>query len=293
MVDITWLTQEAKTLHAIFVNLFYPLITFFLVLGVTLDYFKMPLGQIPSFGVLVGRAIIAILLLSSYTLVTNYLGEATDALAARVGDLNQIDHVVAKMGEKLETMSASWVSVKETITVALSFISFFGLYFSTYVAEGIFLFTWTLLYVFSPLLIALYILPATSAATKALYRSLFEVSCWKIVWSVLATLLWSMALSNLNKPGSDVNFVSVICLNLILASSLLLTPWVVHALAGAGLSGYTRTLGSVAVGAITVSPGAVIHAAKATTTSGLNAGARVQQNVQRRFFKEKSPALKK
>ena len=170
--------------------------------------------------------------------------------------------VLSKMADKLGEMSASWVSVKETLTVALSFIGFFVLYFSVYVAEGIHLFAWTLCYVFSPLLIAFFVLPATSGATKALYRTLFEIGCWKIVWSTLATLLWSTSLTNINQPGADVNFVSVICLNLMLASSLLATPWVVHAMATTGLAGFTRSLGAIAVGAATITPGKVLGTAK-------------------------------
>jgi hypothetical protein len=168
------------------------------------------------------------------------------------------------MGDKLSEQSASWVSVKETITVVLSFVGFFVLYFSVYVAQGIHLFTWTLCYVFSPALIALYVLPATAGATAALFRTLFEVSAWKIVWSCLATLLWSAALSQINQPGHDVNFIAVICLNLLLASSLLATPWVVHALATSGLAGFTRTLGAVAVGAATITPQKVARVAGRT-----------------------------
>lgn len=94
------------------------------------------------------------------------------------------------------------------------------------------LYTWTVLYVFSPLLIALYVLPSTAGATKALYRSLIEVGCWKIVLSVLATLLWSFA-SDIINPMLNVP-CTVIFLNLILAGSMLLTPIVVNALAGTG-----------------------------------------------------------
>jgi hypothetical protein len=290
-VDMAWLTQEAKSLHDIILGFFYPAVTAFLLIGVLLEYFKLPLGQMPSFGVLLGRAIVAILLMTSYSEVTNTLSEITDQLAQRLGSLNNIDHVLSKMGEKLDTLTASWVSVKETITMVISFVSFFVLYFSVYVAEGILLFTWTCLYVFSPALIALYVLPATAGATTALYRSLIEVSMWKVVWSCLATLLWSMALTKLNEPGSDVNFVSVVCLNLILAGSLLMTPWIVHALAGAGLSGYTRTVGSVAVGAMTLSPGRVVNSTKKILH--ISKAQNLSRNIYRRKSQPKEKSMSK
>jgi len=221
---------------------------------------------------LVGRALVAAILLHCYPDIINAIADVTDALATKIGDFNKIDLVVSKLGDKLEEMSVSWVSVKETISIAVCYLSFFALYFSKYVAEGIFLFTWILCFVFSPALIAMFVLPTTAGATKALFRTLFEISCWKIVWSVLATLLWSSALTTLNQPGSDMSFVSVICMNLALAGSLLLTPWVVHALANSGLSSFTKTLGGIAVGASFITPDKVLKAGKAMTTKGLQKG---------------------
>jgi hypothetical protein len=272
MGDIVWLTSEARALHGIFHSLFYGLITTFLLLGVFVEYFKWPLGKVPSFSVLVGRALVASILLHSYPEITNAIADVTDALAAKIGEFHKIDLVIAKLGDKLEDMSASWVSVKETISIAVSYLSFFALYFSKYVAEGIFLFTWILCFVFSPLLIALFVLPTTAGATKALFRTLFEISCWKIVWSVLASLLWSSALTTLNEPGSDVSFVAVICMNLALAGSLLLTPWVVHSLASSGLAGFTNTLGGIAIGASFITPDKLLQVGKAVTTKGLRQG---------------------
>src|ERR1035438_1208066 len=122
------------------------------------------------------------------------------------------------------------LSVKEGLMLAVSFIAFFILYLSVHLADACMIYTWTLCYVFSPILIALFVLPQTAGATRALYRAIIEVSFWKIVWSVLATLLWSAALSDINKPGTDISFISAICFNLMLAFSLAVTPKVVHAL---------------------------------------------------------------
>jgi hypothetical protein len=272
MGDIVWLTNEAKALHGVFNSLFYPLITTFLLLGVFVEYFKWPLGQVPSFSILVGRAMVATILLNSYPEIINAIADVTDSLAARIGEFHKIDLVISKLGDKLNEMSTSWVSVKETVSIAVCYLSFFALYFSKYVAEGIFLFTWILCFVFSPILIALFVLPTTAGATKALFRTLFEISCWKVAWSVLATLLWSSALTTLNQPGSDVSFVSVICMNLALAGSLLLTPWVVHSLASSGLAGFTKTLGGIAIGASFITPDKIVKAGKAITTKGIQKG---------------------
>lgn len=284
MADMTWLAQEAKTIHGIFVSLFYGIAGVLLVLSVFLEYFKWPLGAIPSFAPFVGRVLVAAIMLHTFPEVLNSVAEVTDGLAQKLGDLNQFKLVLARMGDKFSEFSWSWVSVKESVILLISFITFFLLYFSVHVADAFLLYTWTLLYVFSPLLIALFVIPQTAVATKALYRSVFEVSAWKIVWSVLATLLWSAALSDLNKTGSDVSFLTAICFNLILAGSLLLTPVVVHALAGSGLATMARTVGSVAVGTTMLGPMKLVKIGTETSKRGYNAGLDATSEITERYF---------
>ncbi len=262
MTDISWLAIEAKNIHAIFYSFFYFFVTMLLLLGVTFEYFRIPLGELPSFGQLVSRVLIAGLLLNAYPEITNYIAEITDAVATRLGDLNQFNFVLDRMGDKLKELSWSWVSFKDTVILVISFLTFFLLYFSVHIADAFYLYAWTLLYVFSPLLIALYTLPVTASATKALFRSLVEIACWKIVWSVIATLLWSAALSKINGNGSQISFLTAISLNIILAGSLLLTPFIVHALAGSGLATMTRNVGALAIGGLAITPSSAIAAGR-------------------------------
>lgn len=272
MTDISWLATEAQKVHGIFQGAFYVMISMLLVLGVVLEYFKMPLGQLPSFSQLVGRALIAAVLLHSYPTITNAIADVSDAVSSQLGDLNNYQLVLDRMGDKLGELTWSWVSVKESIILLISFLTFFLLYFSLHIAQAFYLYTWTLLYVFSPILTALFVLPVTAPATSALFRSLVEVASWKIVWAVIATLLWSSALSDMNKPGTDVSFLTAISFNIILAGSLLLTPFVVHALAGSGLGAMTRNVGAVAIGGLAFSPGTAVGLAKKTAPKAANAG---------------------
>ena len=260
--DIAWLATEAKKIHEIFSGYFYLIITVLMLLGIAIEYFKWPIGAVPQFGTLVGRALIAALLLHAYPEITNTIADVTDAVAGKLGDLNNFKLILDRMGDKIGELSWSWVSFKETIMLLISFLTFFILYFSIHIADSFYIYVWVMLYVFSPLLIALYVLPATASATSALFRSLIEVACWKIVWSVIATLLWSSALSQINQDGSQVSFLSAIGFNIILAGSLLLTPFVVHALSGGGLSQMGKDLSSLAIGGMTISPSRTIGATK-------------------------------
>jgi hypothetical protein len=258
--DISWLATEAKKIHEIFVGCFYLVVTVLLALGVVTEYFKILIGSMPNFGTLVGRVLIAAILLHAYPDITNTIADLTDAMAARLGDLNNFKLILDRMGDKLGELSWSWVSFKEAIMLIISFLTFFILYFSIHIADSFYLYVWVMLYVFSPLLIALYVLPVTASATSALFRSLIEVASWKIVWSVIATLLWSSALSQINQDGAQISFLSAIGFNIILAGSLLLTPFVVHALAGSGLSQMGKDLSSLAIGGMTITPTRTIGA---------------------------------
>lgn len=262
VTDISWLATEAKRIHEIFAGYFYLFVTVLMLLGIMIEYFKWPIGQVPNFATLVGRALIAAILLHSYPEITNTIADVTDAVAKQLGDLNQFQLVIDRMGDKFKELSWSWVSVKETVMLLLSFVSFFLLYFSIHIADSFYIYVWVMLYVFSPILIALYVLPVTAGATSALFRSLIEVALWKIVWSVIATLLWSSALSQINQQGSQISFLSAIAFNIILAGSLLLTPFIVHALASGGLAQMAKDVGSLAIGGMSITPGRTIAVAK-------------------------------
>lgn len=238
--DLTWLSQEARHIHQLLESLFYVLATTFLLLGIFIEYFKWPLGGTPSFGTLVGRVLIAAILLSTYPYVANLLGNVTEAVAAQLGDVTRFDLIRAKLGDKFHLMSFSWVNIKEDIVIVLCYVIFVLFHFSIYLCNAFLVYAWVLLYIFSPVLIALFIFPQTAAATGAMYRSLIEVSCWKIVWSVLATLFWSLAVSDIAK--TDISFLSILCLTLMMAVSLLLTPMIVHALAGSGITSMSSVI---------------------------------------------------
>ncbi len=267
MTDLSWLAQEARSIHALFESVFYGLAVVLVLIGVISEYFKLPIGGMAFTPELIGRVLIAALLLHSYPEVTNTMSDVTDALANRIGDYNNFNLVTARMKEKLDTMVWSWTAVKDSIIMLFSFVTFFILYISVFITNAGVIYVWTILYVFSPILIAFFILPATAGATKALYRTLIEVCMWKIVWATLAALLWSSALSDMNK--ADINFLTVISFNLILALSLLATPIVVSALASKGLSSVASSAIGTAAMAATFSPTLV---AKKGVSMGVSAG---------------------
>lgn len=262
-MDMSWLSTEAKVIHEIFSSFFYSIVLLMITLGVVLNFFKMPMGQVPEFMQLVGRAIIAAFILAALPEIMNFLADITDQLSARIGQLTNFKTVVARLGEKVGTLTWSWVSFKDSVLLLISYLTFFLLYVSVYIADAMYLLIWTLIYIFSPLLIAAFTLPSTAAATKGLFQSLIEVCLWKICWSVLAALLWSFALSEINKPEYDVDFFTAILLNIMLAFSVLLTPMLIKSLLKSGLSGSASAMGGAILGAAALTPGGMLAATKA------------------------------
>ena len=136
MADMNWLAQEAKNIHLIFTQFFYAMILCFLLLSVLVEYFNWPLGGTPSFGPLVGRAFVACVLLNTYPEVTNLLADVADGISKQLGELNAFKLVLARMGDKLGELTWSWVSVKDSVMLLISFVTYFILYFSDFTTSG-------------------------------------------------------------------------------------------------------------------------------------------------------------
>jgi hypothetical protein len=289
MLDMTWLASEAQKLHGIFQGAFFSLVTVLLLLAIVLDYFRIPLGGAPGFSTLVARCLIATMLLIAMPEIMNAVANITDAIAHEVGNLNNFKLVLSRMGDKLKTLSWSWTSIKDMVTLMISFLSFFILYITVYFADAAFLYSWTLIYVFSPIILALFVLPVTSGATSAMFRSMIEVSLWKIVWASMAALLWSTALSDINKPEYHIDFLTAIVVNLMLALSVLLTPLLVRSLFGAGVSGAASAIQGMAMAGAALTPMGVVKKARAVVELPISSiRSRTQQGRDPKFADGKS-----
>jgi hypothetical protein len=281
-MDMSWLAHEAKQVHDLFSHLFYSMTLTLLLIGIVLSFFQMPLGQAPQFLILVGRVFIAGILMIAFPEIMNALADLADNLSRELGQLNNIHLLVSRLGDKLHTFSWSWTAVKDSVLIVVSYVTFALVYISVELANAMFLFSWMLLYLFSPVLIAAFVLPATASATKGLFESLFEVSCWKVLWGVQAALLWSYGLSQIDKPGYDVDFISAILLNLILALSVVATPIVVGKLLHGGLHQAAAMLGGTVLAAAGLSPGGLLNRFKSKGDGEPPVNRAVQRRADRR-----------
>ncbi|MEZ4814409.1 MAG: hypothetical protein R3A80_04280 [Bdellovibrionota bacterium] len=236
LFDPSWISTEAHRVHSILFDTALSLAGIVIALSLISDYFKLSfLSFVPNAGETLSRLFISLLLLYFYPEISDALASFTDSLTEKIGGFHEINNVLDQMGAKLKDFSWNLTSLKETGILILAFITFFLLYISVFIVNAGAMYVWVLLYIVSPILIILYLTPATEGATKMLFRSLIEVCCWKIMWAISAVLLWSSAMGSMS-ASEEVNYLTVISYNLILASALLLTPVVVSALAGQGIA---------------------------------------------------------
>jgi len=244
MMDLSWLATEAKTLHAVFQGMFFSVLLSLLLIGIILELFKIPMGGTPEISQLLSRVLIATILMIAVPDVMNLLADFSDGMTAQLGAFNDFQHVKERLKEQLSNLSMSWVSVKDAILLVISLLSYVVLLVGLYFADAIFVYAWLLIYVFSPLLTACFVLPATSGATKMLFKSMIEVTVWKCLWAVMGALVWSMAASQVNDPKYQMNFVTVIILNLLLFFSLWKVPSLTSAFMQSGISQVASGLGN-------------------------------------------------
>lgn len=246
-MDISWISSQAKEIHTFFVSIFYSLAVLLLLIGVIIDYFKLPIGGVPAFQQLVGRALVAAILLIAYPQISNWVSAVADAVSDHLGSVGTMSNVLKTAGATFKDHSWSWTSLGDTLLSVVAILAYFILYLTVFFFDAAIVYCLVLLYIFSPIMIAFYILPQTASMTGGLFRTLFEIATWKIVWSVLGTLLWSTALHDFEAKGN--NFITLLALTLMLALSILLTPIVVRNLISGTLSSVaSQTAGLAAIG---------------------------------------------
>ena len=86
-------------------------------------------------------------------------------------------------------------------------------------------FFWLVLVTTGPFLILASLFESASSVTKGLFKSMFQISAWPIIWAILSAFL--KALPFAHTYYMDPNRITVITLNLIIAVALLFSPFLV------------------------------------------------------------------
>lgn len=255
-------------LHREFVSMYYLLLPVFFMIAVALTWFKSPSGS-PDFLDILKRAVVATLLLVAFPDISRAIIVIADSIAFKIDEVNGIDNILKMAEQKSDsyTMSASSLLLQfdDLIIASLSIFSYIILYIARYLTIAMYHFFWLFFMVTSPLLILFHMFEGTSQITKNLFSGMIEVACWKIVWAILGAMLTALAFGDAYQ--AEGSYITLVVMNFVIASAMLMTPLLVKSLYTKGLTSMAGPIGAMAGGAIVAGPSWVGKAAVAEKTS--------------------------
>ena len=225
-----------------------PLVVLLLVLEILKD-------ENPNLRDLFRRVILSILLLYTFDWTLDAIATIGDAVTEKINGLEKLSEVLASRGPNYSG-NDSWFNLRENVIYVFSLMAYMVAYLGFFVANALTHFVWTILYVYSPLMILMFVSPRTSYVTASLYKGLIQVVLWKILWSILGVLLLKLAMQP-DVSGTEDYLMSMI-LNLCIGVCMLFIPIATKSLINDGMSGAAET---IAVASTIAGAGAVKFAA--------------------------------
>lgn len=239
------------------------------------------------------KLVLVALLLITFPMIAEFTQVLGVEIAKSIDDMTGIDMVLDAASKRAEQYSFDLQGLlnmgSDLVLGALVLVSFLILVVARYLLLAFQHFYWLLLIALGPFLILGMLFDAASGITKGLFKNMFQVAAWPIIWSVLSAFL--KALPFASTYSGVGGFVTVITLNLIIAIALLFSPFIVSQLCeGVSLS-VADTLRRGALRAVTMTNPKVFVAsaavqAKAAGQKGLKmAQTKVKNKMSERNFK--------
>jgi hypothetical protein len=217
------------------------------------------------------RLILVALLLVTFPMIAEFSQSIGVEIARSIDDMTGIDMVLEAASKRADTFTFDLQGLlnlgSDLLVGSLVMISFVILIVARFFLLAFQHFYWFLLVALGPFLILGSLCEASSGITKGLFKSMFQVACWPMVWSILSAFL--KALPFASTYSVEGNLITIVTLNLIIAVALLMSPFIVSQLAdGVNLSiGDTLRKGALKAVAMTNPKGfaasAIVGSAKA------------------------------
>ena len=246
------------------------LLPLFLV-SVAISY-STELGITGSILVRLKRLVLVALLLVSFPMIAEFAQVLGMEIAKAIDNMNGIDMVLDAASKRAETYSLDLQGLlnlgSDIVMGALVIISFLILVIARFLLLAFQHFYWFLLVALGPFLILGMLFDASSGITKGLFKNMFQVASWPIIWSILSAFLKALPFASAYEGVGG--FVTVITLNIIIAVALLFSPFIVSQLCeGVSLSvGDTLRRGAMNAVMMTNPKGIAISAAMKSKAAG-------------------------
>lgn len=244
---------HAKTIHNQMVDVYWVMLPVVVALLLILEMLKSQ-GQSPNANEIIRRTVISILLLISFGFTVSCISMIADGITARIDQNQNLWEMIKTMGPNSQGESDGLFDVRSHVVYFFSIGAYLIAYIGFFASITLMNFVWAILYICAPLMLLCYVSPATSAISGNLYRGLVSVATWKIMWTLLGSLLLKLAVTP-KDAGIDDVFLSMV-MNLLIGVSMLLVPLFTKSLLGDGLqsaaAGLAAAPGLMAAKAITL-----------------------------------------
>ena len=231
------------------------------------------------------RLVLVALLLVSFPMIAEFSQILGVEVARSIDDMTGIDMVLDAASKRADSFSFDLEGLlnlgNDLLVGTLVLLSFVILVFARFFLLAFQHFYWFLLVALGPFLILGTLFEASSGITKGLFKSMLQVACWPVIWSVLSAFLKAMPFASAYM--AENNLVTVVTLNLIIAIALLFSPFIVSQLSeGVNLSiGDTLRKGVMQAVAMSNPKAMVMSAATKTTTKAVGTYAKYKANAER------------
>lgn len=257
------LIPVARSLYDYTSHLSWQMLLPIFLLSIAFGY-STDLGLSGSILVRLKRLFLVALLLVAFPTIAEFLQVLGTEIAKGIDDMTGIDMVLDAASKKAETYSFDLNGLlnlgADLLLGALAFTSFLILIMARYLLLAFQHFYWLLMIVLAPFMILASLFESSAGVTKSLFKNMFQISAWPLIWSVLSAFLKAIPFASIYE--TDGGLLTVVTLNLIIAIALLFSPFLVSQLCeGVSLSvGDTLRKGALkAVAVINPKAGAAVN----------------------------------
>lgn len=229
-----------------------PLFLVSVAIGYTSD-----LGVAGSILVRLKRLVLVALLLVTFPTIAEFAQSIGVEIARSIDDMTGIDMVLDAASKRAAAFSFDLKGILalggDLLVGSLVIISFIILIVARFLLLAFQHFYWFLLVALGPFLILGMLFESSSGITKGLFKNMFQISAWPVIWSILSAFL--KALPFASAYSIEGRYVTVVTLNLILAVALLFSPFIVSQLCEGVHLGVGDTLRTGALRAVALAGG--------------------------------------
>jgi len=255
------LGSVAYKLHMEMQNLYYELLPVFFMASLVIVWIQNPTGG-PDFLDKVKRAFVATLLLAGFAEITDIMLFLTNGIADKIDNMSGLDAFIQMASEKAHSYPRSSITLvlafDDLLMAVISYCSYAILFFARYIMVAIYHFSWIFLTIMAPILLLFHLF--SSQITINLFRSMLEVACWKVVWSVLSVMIKALPFGTWY--AMDGNYLTICVMNFVIAICMISTPLVVHSLLSGSFSAMAGGLTAATAAVMVATPAKLIAAKK-------------------------------